>query len=181
MRPVLIAATAAVFALSACATATTYAPEGYGGQRGGYSEMRLEEDRWRVHFSGNSVTSRDTVEMYLLYRAAELTLERGYDWFATVHRATDRDTRYVGSPDPWFHAGYGRYWGPSWRFYRGGYWSMWDPYWGRDFDVREVNRYEAMAEIVMGRGPKPGDDPMAFEAREVVTNLGPRVIRPAPR
>ena len=30
-------------------------------------------DRWKVSFSGNSLTDRNTVETYLLYRAAELT------------------------------------------------------------------------------------------------------------
>ena len=30
----------------------------------------------------------------------------------------------------------------------------------------------------MGRGPKPANDPNAFDAREVIANLGPRVNRP---
>lgn len=176
-RSLAVLAASAV-ALAACATATPYQPAGYGGQRGGYAEQRLEENRYRVAFAGNSVTSRDTVEMYLLYRSAELTVQNGYDWFATVNRATDRDTRYVGSPDPWFGSSYGPYWGPSWRFYRRGYWSRWDPYWGNDFDVREVTRYEANAEIIMGRGAKPAGDPNAFDAREVIQNLGPRIAPP---
>lgn len=180
MRPILAAVAAATLAISACATATTYAPEGYGGQRGGYDEMRLQEDRWAVSFSGNSLTSRDTVEMYLLYRAAELTLQSGYDWFSTEYRATDRDTRYYTDPDPWYRGGYGRYWDPAWRFYRRGYWSRWDP-WGPHMDVREVSRYEARAEIVMGRGPVPGGTRHAFDAREIIANLGPRVVRPGAR
>ena len=45
-------------------------------------------------------------------------------------------------------------------------------------NIREVTRYEAMAEIVLGRGAVP-DAPDAFNAREVVANLGPRVQRPA--
>ena len=91
---------AAGLALAACATATPYQPAGLNGQRGGYAEQRLENNRFRVSFSGNSVTSREQVEMGLLLRSAELTAESGYDWFATVNRATDRDTRFVGTPDP---------------------------------------------------------------------------------
>ena len=34
------------------------------------------------------------------------------------------------------------------------------------------------AEIVVGNGPKPAGDANAFDAREVVQNLGPRVPRP---
>lgn len=175
--PVLLAV-AGVLALGACATATPYQPAGYGGQRGGYAEQRLESNRYRVSFAGNSVTSRDQVEMSLLLRAAELTAESGYDWFATVNRATDRDTRFQATPDPFYYDRYGPYWGPSWRFYQRGYWSPWGPSWGRDLDVRQIDRYEATAEVIMGRGPKPANDPNAFDAREVIGNLGPRVTRP---
>ena len=176
LKPALLAATAAL-ALSACATATPYGPAGVDS-RYGYAEQRVDADRYRVSFSGNSVTSREQVEMALLLRAAEITAENGYDWFATVNRATDRDVRLQRTPSL-FDDRYSPYWGPSWRYYRGGYWSPWgDPFWGRrDFDVREIDRYEASAEVVMGRGAKPADDPNAFDAREVIQNLGPRVTR----
>lgn len=170
---------AAALALSACATSTPYAPAGFNGQRGGYAEQRLETDRYRVSFAGNSVTSREQVEMSLLLRAAEITVENGYDWFSTVERATDRDVRYQAFPDP-FYRPYSPFWGPSWRYYHRGYWSRWnDPFWGRsDFDVREIDRFEANAEIVLGRGAKPAGDPNAFDAREVIANLSGRVTRP---
>lgn len=178
LKPALLAATAAL-ALSACATATPYGPAGVDS-RYGYAEQRIDADRYRVSFSGNSVTSRDQVEMALLLRAAEVTTQNGYDWFATVNRATDRDVRLQATPDPFYYDRYSPFWGPSWRYYRRGYWSPWgDPFWGsRDFDVREIDRFEASAEIVMGRGAKPANDPNAFDAREVISNLGPRVTRP---
>ncbi|CAN5411197.1 hypothetical protein BH09PSE1_BH09PSE1_27250 [soil metagenome] len=184
-KPVLLAAVAAL-ALSACATATPYQPSA-GGRMGGYAEQRLENDRYRVSFSGNSVTSREEVETGLLLRAAELTTESGFDWFATVNRATDRDTRFLNTGPSFPGAGYDPYfnrfgggWGPSWRYYNRGYWSPWgDPFWGRsDFDVRQIDRYEATSEIIMGRGAKPAGDPNAFDAREVISNLGARVTRP---
>ena len=181
VKPVLLAAAAAL-ALSACATATPYQPAGFDGQRGGYAEQRLENDRYRVTFAGNSVTSRDQVELSLLLRSAELTTESGYDWFSTVNRATDRDVTYRSSPDPFFYDRYSPFWGPSWRYHRRGFWSPWGGYgrggFGNDFDVREIDRFEATAEIVMGRGPKPSQDVNAFDAREVIQNVGPRVTRP---
>ncbi len=177
LRPAILA-TAAALALSACATATPYGPAGVGS-RYGYSDQRVDADRYRVSFAGNSVTSREQVEMALLLRAAEITAESGYDWFSTVNRATDRDVRLQTTPDPFYGQRYSPFWGPSWRYYRRGYWSPWgDPFWGRrDFDVREIDRFEASAEIVMGRGAKPAGDPNAFDAREVMQNLGPRVTR----
>lgn len=167
----------ATLALSACATATPYGPAGQG-TRYGYSEQRVDADRFRVSFAGNSVTSREQVEMSLLLRAAELTVESGHDWFATVNRATDRDVRYQAVRDPFYYDRYSPFWGPSWRYYRRGLWSPWayDPF-GPDMDYREIDRFEATAEIVMGRGRKPADDPNAFDAREVIDNLGPQVPR----
>jgi len=176
LKPVLFAVTAAL-ALSACATATPYGPAGQGS-RYGYSDMRVDATHFRVNFAGNSVTSRDQVEMGLLLRAAEVTLESGHDWFATVNRATDRDVRYQSSPDPFYYDRYSPFWGPSWRYYRRGLWSPWRDPFGPGMDIREIDRYEASAEIVVGNGPKPAGDPNAFDARDVIQNLGPRVPRP---
>lgn len=183
MKRILLACAAmAAVSLSACATATPYQPMGATSVRGGYADERLGEDRFRVTFAGNTVTSRDTVEMYLFYRAAELTLENGYDCFETVNRVTDRDTRYVGTPDPfWRGHRWGPYWRPYWRSYSRFGWSRWDPYWGDDWDVREVSRYEASAEVIVRRGPCPAGDRYVFDARQVTADLGPRVIRPEPR
>ena len=84
-------ALAAALALSACATSTPYQPD-VRGQRatGGYSEQRLGENRYDVTFRGNTLTKRDRVEGYLLYRAAELTVQNGFDSF---HRRPADRTR----------------------------------------------------------------------------------------
>ena len=186
----LAAVAAAAIALSACATATPSQPNIPGqAVKGGYSEIRLEAVRYRVTFSGNSLTSRETVEGSLLFRAAELTVSQGYDWFSIVERQTDRDVRTYVEPDPLYRPWYGPaypYWYPSWRYYGGGFgWRTWDPYWGDPFwadrmDVRTVERFEATAEILMHKGAKPTGDARAFDARAVMENLGPRIVRPTP-
>ncbi len=174
--------------LAACATATPYQPNIPGqAVSGGFSEIRLEPDRFRVTFAGNSLTSRETVEGYLLYRAAELTLAQGADWFEIVDRQTDRQTRTYVEPDPFYRPWYGPsfgYWRPSWRYYGGRYgWRTYDPFFGGPFwsdrvDVRTVEKFEASAEVLLHRGPKPANDPRAFDARQVIENLGPRIRRP---
>ncbi len=176
--------------LAACTTATPYQPNIRGqAVSGGFSEQRIEPNRFRVNFAGNSLTSRETVEGYLLFRAAELTVQEGYDWFAVVDRNTEADRRTYIERDPFYSPWYGPtygYWRPSWRYYGGGFgWRSWDPFWGDPFwadrvDVRTVTKFEASAEIVMNRGAKPADDPRAFDARAVIENLGPRIIRPTP-
>ena len=174
--------------LAACATPTPYQPNVPGQQTsGGYSEVRIEPNRFRVTFAGNSLTSRETVEGYLLFRAAELTLQEGYDWFHIVDRNTDRKTRTYIDPDPFYSPWYGPsfgYWRPSWRYYGRGFgWRSWDPFfgdpfWGDRVDVRTVDKYEASAEIVMNKGAKPASDPRAFDARAVVESLRPRIKYP---
>lgn len=190
MKRLLLAASAiAALGLSACAvTPTPYQPINapYSNASGGFSELQLESNRFRVNFSGNSYTQRETVENFLLLRAADLTLAQGYDWFTTVERDTERRTRYrdVGFGPRYGAFGHPYAFYPSWRYYgRFGSRYAWSPFydpfaWDRDVDVREINRYEATAEIVMGRGPKPANDPRAFDAREVAARLRP--LAPAP-
>lgn len=190
-RSTIFAVSAALaVSLAACATPTPYQPVIQGkASLGGYSEMRLEANRYRVNFQGNSLTSRETVEGYLLFRAAELTVQSGYDWFAIVDRDTDTKTRTYVEPDPFYRPWYGRHglWRPAWRYYGAGYgWRGWDPFWGEPFwgdrvDVRTIDRFEASAEIVMQKGPKPEGDIQAFDARAVMENLRGRVQYPVPK
>jgi len=185
---VAIAAVALCLGLAACETATPYQPNVPGqATSGGYSENRLEPNRWRVNFVGNTMTSRETVEGYLLFRAAELTLQNGDDWFEMVDRDTERNARTYVEPDPLYHPWYGPgfgYWRPSWRYRTRGFgWHTWDPFWGDPFwadrvDVTTVQNFEATAEIVTHKGAKPPGDPRAFDARAVVDNLRPRIQYP---
>jgi len=178
-----IAATAMVLALSACTTATPYRPApDTGPMATGYTDEQIETRRFRVSFTGNSMTSREQVERYLLYRAAELTREQGYDWFTMVERNTDRKSDAYLRGAPFAPGPYG-YWGPSWTYWGIGGPRYWDPYWGDPFwgqtvDIRTVDRYQASAEIVMASGAKPIDDPKAFDAGEVIRNLQDQIRRP---
>ena len=177
-------------ALAACTTATPYQPD-VAGQRvsGGYSEQRLGEGRYHVNFAGNTLTSRDRVDGYLLYRAAELTVRDGYDWFVIVDRLTEHDVRTYVHPDPLYRPWYGNhyeYWRPHWRFRHGDSWRIWHPEWGGPFwgdsvSLETVERFEAHAEIVMHLGPVPAGDERTFDARAVMTDLGPTIERPENR
>jgi len=179
----LILTAAAVMALggglAACETATPYQPLHAGGQTsGGYGETKLESNRWRVFFRGNDATSRDTVETYLLYRAADLTVAQGFDWFEPL----DRNTHTKVDVDPGFYGGYGYGygWRPYWRRGWGGYGGFgWGGGWGDPyFDTTVSEKYTASAEIVMGHGPKPEGDRRAMDAREVMSNLRSHIATP---
>jgi hypothetical protein len=188
----LIAALAALSLLGACATATPY--QAAAGYDRGYSEQKIETNRFQVQFAGNSLTDRKTVETYLLYRAAELTKQQGFDHFRVVQRDTDANTRLVstGYYDPFydhFSLRY-RYFGPRAAYFRDPYrryypgpsyysrFGYYDPFWGGPPDFREQTSYIASAEIVMGKGPKP-DDVAFFDADQVIFNLSGSIQRPA--
>ena len=79
-----VSALAALAVLGACATATPY-QAALDGQKG-YANQQIESNRWQISFAGNSLTDRKTVETYLLYRAAELTDQEGYDYFQVIQR-----------------------------------------------------------------------------------------------
>ena len=200
-RKLMIAgAASAALLVSACATETTYRPAtGQGFGRTGYSDRQVEQNRYLVSFAGNSSTPRDTVERYLLFRAAEITLQAGGTYFVMANRDTDLQSRTYTTPGfgpGWGYGGFGGYWGPSWRYYGGGFGGGgfgrlggfgWSPWYGggfgafNDFDVQTVQRYEASAEIVVGRGPIPRDNVRAFDARQVVDRIGPTVVTPDSR
>ena len=174
MRMFMLAAAAGLM-LAACATQTPYQPV-QPGDRYGFQEQRIEDNRVRISFSGNTLTDRETVETYLLYRAAEVTLASGRDYFIVANRDTEEVSRLQGTSAhrPRFAFDY-------WYFSPRRGWSPWyDPFWDEPASYREVTRYEAVAEIAMFTGPKPPGDPDAFDAREVQTNLEGRIVRPPP-
>jgi hypothetical protein len=183
LKTLALSALAAI-SLSACVTATPYQPMATGtAQSGGYSETKVEQDRWRITFTGNSLTSRDVVENYLLHRAAELTLAQGKDWFMTAERGLAKSVEKIILPDPMMRS---HMWRPTLLVSRGvvigyAYPFMDDMAWRMRSEEQTLERYEAYSEIVLGTGPKPVNDPKAFDAKQVIENLGPKVIRPEPK
>lgn len=177
IAPRMIALGVAALLIAACGTATPYGPASKAGGYG-FSDQRIEANRYRITFRGNSLTSRETVENALLYRAAELTVELGYDYFVTVENDTEAKKSYSSTSEPAF---YGRY-GYGYPFYRPYYafpyyaygWGWGSPY--SDTYTREITRYSAVAFVAMYAGEKPADNPQAFDAREVMANLGPYVL-----
>lgn len=153
-------------ALAGCAMGPEFHPL-KGGV--GYSDAQLQDDRFSVSFAGDSSTPRDRVEQFLLYRAAQLTVANGYDYFLVMDRATDRSTEYRTY-------GFGRRWvGPGW--YGPGWRSSW---WGvdpvlDDTTTASSNRFNATATITMKKGPVPAGKAQAYDARQLVARLGPEI------
>jgi hypothetical protein len=159
------AASALVLALGLVLAACAGGPTPYQQARDGYgySEQRVEENRYRVSFAGNSATSRQTVEDYLLYRAAELTVQTGHDWFEVVYRNTvQEDSGYVGSPRVGLGMGGGSDFGVGLSFPMSG--------------GGGAGRYTADMDVRVHDGEKPQDNPDAYDAFSVISRLQPKIL-----
>ncbi len=154
---------AILLALAACTTSPTPYQAATGNL--GYRDQQLESNRYRVSFAGNSATARDKVQDYALYRAAELTLASGNDYFKVVSRNTD--ARSGGGSGPSFGVGVGG--GSSGvgvglsSILGGGYGE---------------NDYTVSMDILVFQGTKPPNDSEAYDAREVLRRLEPTIQRP---
>ena len=150
--------------LAGCSTPTPYQAGANGGY--GYAEQQLEHNRYRVTFAGNSVTPRDTVQNYLLYRAAELTVEQHHDYFTIVNQDLERSTAYQGTGFNDFgvvhrHTANDLGWfGPS------------------SYSAYPIDSYTAFADIVMSDGEKSAGDVKSYDARDVIRRLGPTIALP---
>jgi hypothetical protein len=168
-----LASTALVLALAACTTTTPYKPA-EGPHSTGYADERLASNRYRITFHGNSATRRETVENFLLLRAAEVTRNAGFEWFAFDQRDTEAKTTYITpfAGYPYWGAGWGRF---GW-YHRSWLYDPWDPFWADNPIPR--TRYEAYAEIVMLTPAQAKDDAHALNAADVIARLGPAAAPP---
>ena len=75
--------------------ATGYARRGWTG---GYSDMKMQEDIFRVAFSGNAYVGMGRVEDYTLLRSAEVALENGYKYFIIIDEKSATSTGSYTTP-----------------------------------------------------------------------------------
>lgn len=162
----------ALLFLSGCASQNYYRPAGETS-RYGYAEEKLERNRYRVEFRGGASTSMKTVERYLLFRAAELTLASGGNYFIVTQRDTDKEVSYrstITFPSHYHHGHYFFYHYYHDPFYGPGY----GPGFGAGYqsEMRPIERYTAVAEILIMSGEKPEDNPHAYDASSVIEQIG---------
>lgn len=59
----------------------------------GYTETKLTDTQYRIEFSGNRFTEESQINDYAMLRAAELTIQKGYDWFTILASKTDQESK----------------------------------------------------------------------------------------
>lgn len=163
IRTVLLAAAAAA-TLAACQTTPTYSAAA-SANAAGYSEQQIESNRYSVTYRAPGGADAQTLQDYALLRAADLTLEHNHSWFWVDRRGTDGGGRRsgpslgigVGGGSFGHHSGVGVGAGFSFPLGGGG----------------GPTATSATLEVRFGEGPKP-DDPNAYDARSIATNLRAR-------
>lgn len=163
--PALIAA--AALGLSGCMTLAPYGPQTAQTSQG-YSEYRIESQRWRVTYNG--VGAPGPVADMALLRAADLTLEQGYDWFEVTQRIVDGRPDSAGGFRPSLGVGYG---GGRYRGRYGSYSSSGVGV-GVGLNFQGPSPTSTTLEVVMGRGDVPGRAEV-YDARGVQQTLRARL------
>ncbi|MBU1348054.1 MAG: hypothetical protein KKA16_14025 [Alphaproteobacteria bacterium] len=164
-RPIqALAVATAALSLAACASLAPYGPQGGpGGQ--GFSEQRIESDRYRVTYSG--VGAPGPVADLALRRAAEVTLGQGYDWFEVTERYIDGRPDSAGGVRQSVSVGYG---GSSGRYGRYGGYSSSGVGVGVGLNFSGPSPTSTVLEIRLGRGERP-DRGEAYDALDVRNSL----------
>lgn len=149
-------------ALSACATQPTLYQPSASPNAVGYSDYRIEADRFRVVFQGGPGASAQYVSDLALLRAADLALANGYEWF----RVTDRFMQGRGDSGPRIGVGLG---GADFGRRSGVGVGL-----GTSFNLGGGPSVQVTLEVLMGRGERPRS-PDTYDARSLRQNLAARV------
>ncbi len=93
---------ATILTLGACASTPDYVAADSASDYGHYTR-KISDDRYRVNYNGRRSTDLQDARDYAMLRAAELTLNKGYDWFQII----DRETSTIESREPEMRIGFG--------------------------------------------------------------------------
>jgi hypothetical protein len=152
-------------------------PNVRSAEPGVFTQQQRGQGRFHLVLSGRHFTSREAVENYLAWRAAELTAERGFFWFSFVERRGTGDMLPVPRRDPdgmrySFRLAFFR---PVWRYQTSAapsVWKSWNPFsgsrfWAEGLDASTITRFEVSADIVLHKGQLEDDNPLSFDAGAV--------------
>ena len=124
---------------------------------GGYKDMQLQENVYKVIFKGNTRISKETVKNYALYRCAEVTLENAYDYFIILEDEGYDKIVYWQNQTRAKTTKTGRTY--KTRIYGG--------------QTHTAIKPRAVLVIQCFKGQKPKDNSRAFNAKELIKYLEP--------
>jgi len=151
---------------------TQYGPrkEIGGFDTGGYQDTRINENTIIVSYSANLFTQASLVRPYLLYRAAMVTINNGYDYFIITAisncrfntQVKEKRRYYPVDPVNFYNEEYSKVEFQSAKT------TLSKAY----FDICTRNARSAVATIKMFKGQKPAGVSTAYEATDVIAHFG---------
>jgi len=143
-----------LFLLLFCGCATSYRSRGFLGD--GYSEEDLGADRWRVTFAANFLTPPERIDEFLLFRCAELTVEKHSSFFLVVHGTEDDMSLKAVRPD-----------------------LIDPPSWASNTPeapgAKHSKKKRTVAVVIKIFKSKPAGYPKVYDAQELIQQLSPRM------
>lgn len=157
--------------VSGCATPTSYHPQTDGI---GYSNKQISKDQYWISYTANSFTKKQTLKEYLLYRAAQLTLETDHKSFVVIN----------GDPAPSDFPDYIENERKYYRHHDFQHHHLWfgDGISSDEFSAvpsRTLTRNAAAIMIRVFSGAEPPEEGRVYIAREVIELLGNSVTHPS--
>ena len=163
--------TIAFLAIASCAT-----PYQDMGFTGGVSASRIDETTLRVQSKGNAYTSMETIQDYVMLKAAEETIANGYDLFLVMDGDSYTQTGSYTAPGTATTYTSGSAYGSSFGNTTNVYGSATSTTYYTPGQTTFFNKPRTNIVVRMFTGPKPDDaPPTLFDARDVVKYLGPQI------
>ncbi len=81
----------------------------HAGEKEGFSDIRLGQDVFSINFQGNAFTSAKRTEDFAMLRAAEVTAENGFLFFAILRAENTTSVRSHTVPGVAAYSGAGTY------------------------------------------------------------------------
>lgn len=148
--------------LTACAT-----PYGKYGLLGGFTDSQIDENTFSISVDTNGFTSQQTTSMQALYRAADLTIEHGFDFFVIVSGANNSTSMAMAMPgSSTSNTTVNAYGSTAYARTTTAY---------SPTTVMPVVFPNSTLVIKSFKGAKPDEIPNAYDARAVMKYLGPQI------
>jgi hypothetical protein len=153
---------------------------------GVFTVKQSAPDTFKLVVAGHTFTSRGDIEKYLAYRAAQLTREKGANWFTLKEDRGKGETAEpvpVRDPEGPRYSFRMKYFRPVWRYKvnESPAWIRWSPFSGAPFisaDPKTITDFEVSVDIVIHKGRMDDADPLAFEAHALSDLLVNQVSPP---
>jgi hypothetical protein len=144
----------------------------------GYSDMPLDSTTYQVTYAGDQTVPADLVDRYALYRCAELTTSKGFNYFVILDKDADANTTTTSTTTPGAET------------HNTTIEHDIDPQTGKSIPVAVTTTnqdymtttsssttHTVMKTIRMFKGERPGDNANAYDAKSMVSVMGPTISR----